>query len=92
MDIHNTKKNLIGGPSPGLYHFIRRSVPIKSLFMTINAVAVAQWVREFAPQAEGWVFESQPRKTQVIKTGSDSYNAKHSALGATVTGPRIWPW
>ena len=33
--------------------------------------------------------ESQPQKTQVIKTGSDSYNAKHSALGATVTGPRI---
>ena len=26
-------------------------------------VAVAQWVRAFAPQAEGWVFESQPRQT-----------------------------
>ena len=27
---------------------------------------VAQWVRAFAPQAEGWVFESQPRQTQVV--------------------------
>ena len=34
--------------------------------------AVAQWVRVFAPQAEGWVFESQQRQTQVVKTGSDS--------------------
>ena len=25
-----------------------------------TAAAVAQWVGEFAPQAEGWVFESQP--------------------------------
>ena len=28
---------------------------------------VAQWVRAFAPQAEGLVFESQPRQTQVVK-------------------------
>ena len=28
-----------------------------------SACAVAQWVRAFAPQAEVWVFESQPRKT-----------------------------
>ena len=26
-------------------------------------VVVAQWVRAVAPQAEGWVFESQPRHT-----------------------------
>ena len=45
--------------------------------------------KAFVPQAEGLVFKSQPRQTQVIKTGSDSYNVKHSALGATVTGPRI---
>ena len=25
--------------------------------------AVAQWVRALAPQAEDWVFESQPRQT-----------------------------
>ena len=42
------------------------------------AVAVAQSVRAYAPQAEGWMFE----------TGSDSSNAKRSALGVSVTGPR----
>ena len=26
----------------------------------IVTVALAQWVRALAPQAEGWVFESQP--------------------------------
>ena len=29
--------------------------------------AVAQWVRAFAPQAEGWVFLSQPQQTQAVK-------------------------
>ena len=48
--------------------------------------AVAQWVRVFAPQ--GWVFESQQRQTQVVKTGSDSSTAKRSAIGMSVTGPR----
>ena len=28
-----------------------------------TAAAVAQWVRAFAPQAKGWMFESQPRQT-----------------------------
>ena len=42
------------------------------------AAAVPQWVIAFARQAEGWVFE----------TGSDSSNAKRSALGVSVTGPR----
>ena len=28
--------------------------------------AMAQWVRALAPQAEGWVFESQLRQTQVV--------------------------
>ena len=42
------------------------------------AAAVPQWVKAFARQAEGWVFE----------TGSDSSNAKRSALGVSVTGPR----
>ena len=51
----------------------------------------AQWVRTFTPQAEGWVFESQPRQTQVVKTGSDSSTAKRSALGVSVTGPRRLP-
>ena len=29
--------------------------------------AVAQWVRMLAPQAEVWVFESQPRQNIVVK-------------------------
>ena len=52
------------------------------------SAAVAQWVRAFAPQAEGWVFEFQPRQTHVIKTGSDSSTAKRSSIGVSVTGPR----
>ena len=40
------------------------------------------------PQAEGWVFESQPRQTPVIKTSSDSSTAKRSSVGMSVTGPR----
>ena len=28
---------------------------------------MAQWVRAFAPQAKGWVFEFQPQKTKLIK-------------------------
>ena len=28
-----------------------------------ETAAVAQWSRAFALQAEGWMFESQPRKT-----------------------------
>ena len=43
------------------------------------AAAVAQWFRAFAPQAESWVFGSQPRQTQVAETGSDSSTAKRSA-------------
>ena len=33
---------------------------------------VAQAVRAFAPQAEGWVLESQPQQTFVVKTGFNS--------------------
>ena len=42
---------------------------------------VAQWIRAFAPQAEGMVFESQPRQTLVVKTGSDNPTAKRLAKG-----------
>ena len=31
------------------------------------AVVVAQWATAFASLAEGWVFESQPRQTYVVK-------------------------
>ena len=44
---------------------------------------MARLVRALAPQAEGWVFEFQPRQTYVVKTG-----AKRSAKGVSVTGPR----
>ena len=43
------------------------------------AATVAQWVRAFAPQAEGWEFESQPQQTQVIKqvVTAPLRNARH---------------
>ena len=50
--------------------------------------AMAQWIRVLALQAEGWVFESQPRQAYVVKTGSDSFTAKRSAIGVSVTGSR----
>ena len=40
------------------------------------AAAVAHWVRALVPKAEGWVFESQPRRPSVVKTESDSFTAK----------------
>ena len=49
---------------------------------------MAQWARALALQAEGWVFESQPQQTQVVKTGCDSSPAKRSAIVVGVTGPR----
>ena len=48
--------------------------------------AVAQLVRALVPQAEGWVFESQPRQTLFVKTGSDRSTAKRSAIGVSVMG------
>ena len=47
----------------------------------LSISAVAQWVRAFASQVKGCVFESQPRRTKVLKTGSDSSDAKRSAIG-----------
>ena len=35
-------------------------------------------VGTFAPQAEGWMFESKPRQNEAVKTGSDSSTAKRS--------------
>ena len=32
-------------------------------------VAVAQWARPFASQAEGRMFEFQPNRPKVVKTG-----------------------
>ena len=50
--------------------------------------AVVQSVRAFISHAEGWLFKSRPRKTQVVKTGSDSSTVKRSAISVSVTGPR----
>ena len=54
-----------------------------------TAAAVAQWVRALAPQAEGLVIESQPRRTSVVQTGSDSSTAKRSAISVSATFPQI---
>ena len=39
------------------YRFVRKSYPI------VSTAAVAQWVRAFTPQPEGWVLESMTRHT-----------------------------
>ena len=53
-----------------------------------KTAAVAQWVKAFASQAEGWVIESQLRQTYVAKTGSDISTAKRSKIGVNVMDPR----
>ena len=55
---------------------------------SVMSSAVPQWIRTFAPQAESWVFESQPRQTLVVKTGSDSSTTKRPV---SVMGPRRSP-
>ena len=67
------------------------TLPSPSDHTLYTAAAVAQWVRAFASQAEGWVFESKPRHTLVVKIGSDSPTPKRSALSASVTDPRRLP-
>ena len=62
-----------------------------SRMLTDLTVALAQSVRALVPQAEAWVFESQTRQTQAVKTGSDSFTAKRSVIGVSVTGPRRRP-
>ena len=42
----------------------------------IHTAAVAQWIKAFAWHTEGRVFESKPRQTLVVKTGSDSSIAR----------------
>ena len=49
----------------------------------------SEWA--LVPQAEGLVFEFQPRQTLVVKAGSDSSTAKRSAIAVGFTGPRRWP-
>ena len=54
---------------------------------TLKAVVVAVWVRALAPQ--GLVFESQPRYTLLVKTGSDSSTAKRSAIAVCLKSSEI---
>ena len=62
---------------------------ISSSTCTIQITAeVAQSVRAFASHAEGWLFETEPRQTCVVKKSSDSSTAKRSATDMGVTGPR----
>ena len=48
---------------PRRHKFINKMQKHNMLFTMLITAAVAQWVRAFALQAEGWVFESQPRQT-----------------------------
>ena len=77
--------------SNAIKSFFIRSVFENRRIISLLTAAVAQRVRALAPQAEGWVFKSQPRQTKVVKTGSDSPTAKRSAIGVSVTGTRRWP-
>ena len=52
------------------------------------AMAVAQWVRAFAPQAESCVFESQTQQTEVVRTGSDSSTTQRSKIRVGVMSPQ----
>ena len=52
----------------------------------MNTAAVEQSIRAFASQAEGLVFESQPRQTQGVEIGNDSSTAKRSATDVSVFG------
>ena len=63
----------------------------KTIYNQSTTVAMTQWVRALALQAEGWAFESEPRQTLVVKTDSDLSAAKRSAIGVSFTGPRRWP-
>ena len=54
-------------------------------YYTKLAAAVAQWFRAFAPQAEGWEFESKSQQTLVVKT-----NAKCHTLGIMCECHEFW--
>ena len=53
----------------------------------MNTAAVEQLVRAFSSEAEGLVFESQPRQTKRVKIGRDSSTAKRSVTDVSVAGP-----
>ena len=50
---------------------------------------VPTWTQSmFDSHATDWVFESQPRQTQFVKTDNDTYPAKRSATGVGAMSPR----
>ena len=69
-------------------HVCSRLISFKLLFYTYANVSSRRGGgavgESFASQADGWVFESQPRQTQVVKTGSAKRSALHE--GVSVTG------
>ena len=48
---------------------------------------MSQSVKALAPQSKVLEFESQPRQTLDVETGSDSSTAKRLIIGVSVTGP-----
>ena len=66
---------------------VQKYILIKSFIFSL-AAWVAQRVKAFTSQEEDWLFESHPRQTYVVKTGSDISTAKRSSIGVCVTGPR----
>ena len=67
--------------------FTQRKAKLPTLTLQRCRGGLAHWPRK----RKVWMFESQSRKTQVVKTGSDSSTAKRSAIGVSVTGSRWWP-
>ena len=57
------------------------------MIFNIEVSSLLKAVRAYAPEAEGWVFESRPQQTSFVKTRSDSSAAKHSAIVVSVMGP-----
>ena len=48
-------------------------------------------IRAYDSKAEGWVFESGPQQTSIVKTCSNSSAAKHSAIFVSVMRLRRQP-
>ena len=61
--------------APGLKWVYFPVNQIYDLPQTVETAAVAQWAIELAPQKEGWVLESQPRHTLILKTSNNTSTA-----------------
>ena len=69
-----------------MYWATKSWIPFYQLWIYHGNTAVCYI--EFTSQAESSVLESQ---LWDVKTGNDSSNAKRSAIGVSVAGPRRWP-